>query len=82
MVTIMGLVVPWSFTLALVDGYSVLVECPIRRQGIQLVLSILTLAAACSTTSVVARFCNRYLISAVMAFLAWFLSAASSLFNL
>ncbi|KAK2978364.1 hypothetical protein RJ640_016466 [Escallonia rubra] len=101
LVTIMGLVVPWSFTLALVDGYSVLVKCPIRQQGILLVivagdwvLSILTLAAACSTTSVVdmllrvdgshcpPKFCSRYVISAVMAFLSWFLSAASSLFNL
>lgn len=34
LVTIMGLVIPWSFTLALVDGYSVLVKCPIRQPGI------------------------------------------------
>ncbi|XP_062177375.1 CASP-like protein 5C1 [Alnus glutinosa] len=60
LVTIMGLVIPWSFTLALVDGYSVLVKCPIRQPGIVLiivigdwVLSILTLGAACSTASVV-----------------------------
>ncbi|KAI4298389.1 hypothetical protein L6164_031957 [Bauhinia variegata] len=101
LVTIMGLVIPWSFTLALVDGYSVLVKCPIRQPGILLiivvgdwVLSTLTLAAACSTASVVnlllnshgsicpPKFCNRYQISAVMAFLSWFLSFASSLFNL
>lgn len=127
----MGLVIPWSFTLALVDGYSVLVKCPIRQQGILLiivlgdwvseavsqpllyvslwinqscvfkfkhsqlqVLSVLTLAAACSTASVVdlllradgsycpPKICSRYLISAIMAFLSWFLSVASSLFNL
>ncbi|GAV84951.1 DUF588 domain-containing protein [Cephalotus follicularis] len=101
LVTIMGLVIPWSFTLALVDGYSVLVKCPIRQQGILLIivvgdwiLSTLTLAAACSTASVVdillhshgtycpPKFCTRYQISAAMAFLSWFLSLASALFNL
>ena len=139
LVTIMGLVIPWSFTLAIVDGYSVLVKCPIRQPGILFVivvgdwvwwcyahrsdfyfltmgmntylmttkksykfvtfsswqvLSILTLAAACSTASVVdlllhtdgsycpQKFCNRYQLSAAMAFLTWFLSSASSLFNL
>ncbi|RDX94130.1 CASP-like protein 5C1, partial [Mucuna pruriens] len=67
LVTIMGLVIPWSFTLALVDGYSVLVECPIRQPGILLiivvgdwVLSILTLAAACSTASVVDLLLNTH----------------------
>ncbi|KAM1002699.1 hypothetical protein ACFX2C_003104 [Malus domestica] len=101
LVTVMGLVIPWSFTLALVDGYSVLVKCPLRQPGILLiivvgdwVLSILTLAAACSTTSVVdimlhangpycpPNFCSRYKISAAMAFMSWFLSLASSFFNL
>ncbi|KAG6605099.1 CASP-like protein 5C1, partial [Cucurbita argyrosperma subsp. sororia] len=53
LVTVMGLVIPWSFTLALVDGYSVLVKCPLRQPGIltiiivgDWVLSLLTLAAA------------------------------------
>ncbi|KAL5788500.1 hypothetical protein ACOSP7_005449 [Xanthoceras sorbifolium] len=101
LVTIMGLVIPWSFTLAIVDGYSVLVKCPIRQPGILFIivigdwiLSILTLAAACSTASVVdlllhtngsycpQKLCSRYQISAAMAFLTWFLSTASSLFNL
>ncbi|KAL9414981.1 hypothetical protein AB3S75_043285 [Citrus x aurantiifolia] len=101
LVTIMGLVIPWSFTMAIVDGYSVLVKCPIRQPGVLLiivvgdwVLSILTLAAACSTASVAdllvraenpycpPKFCSRYQISAAMAFLTWFLSMASSLFNL
>lgn len=101
LVTIMGLTIPWSFTLAIVDGYSVLVKCPVRQPGILLiivlgdwVLSTLTLAAACSTASVVdlllhsdgsycpPKFCSRYQISAAMAFLSWFLSMASSLFNL
>ncbi|KAF5745646.1 CASP-like protein 5C1 [Tripterygium wilfordii] len=99
--TVMGLVIPWSFTLALVDGYSILVKCSIRQPGILLVivagdwiLSILTLAAACSTASVVdlllhadgpycsQKLCSRYQISAAMAFLSWFLSLASTLFNL
>ncbi|KAJ4716434.1 CASP-like protein [Melia azedarach] len=101
LVTIMGLVIPWSATLAIVDGYSVLVKCPMRQPGILLiivigdwVLSILTLAAACSTASVVdlllhtdnsycpPKFCSRYQISSAMAFLTWFLSMASALFNL
>ncbi|KAJ7967374.1 CASP-like protein [Quillaja saponaria] len=79
LVTIMGLVIPWSFTLALVDGYSVLVRRPIRQQGVLIiivvgdwVLSILTLAAACSSASVIdvllhsggsncpPKFCSRY----------------------
>ncbi|KAI6701240.1 hypothetical protein NL676_015564 [Syzygium grande] len=101
LVTIMGLNIPWSFTLALVDGYSVLVKCPLRQPGVLFiivigdwVLSTLTLAAASSTASVVdllvhadgsycpPKFCSRYQISAAMAFLSWFLSLASSLFNL
>ncbi|XVE94099.1 hypothetical protein REPUB_Repub01dG0251800 [Reevesia pubescens] len=60
LVTIMGLVIPWSFTLALVDAYSVVVKCHVRQPGILLmiaagdwVLSVLTLGAACSTASVV-----------------------------
>nr|GEU55963.1 putative harbinger transposase-derived nuclease domain-containing protein [Tanacetum cinerariifolium] len=60
LVTIMGLVVPWSFTLALLDGYSVHVTCPIRQKGLMLivvigdwVLSFLTLGAASSAASVV-----------------------------
>ncbi|KAF5958183.1 hypothetical protein HYC85_005408 [Camellia sinensis] len=57
------------------------------------VLSFLSLAAACSTASVSeilitsssfcsAELCSRYQLSAAMTFLAWFLSLASSLFNL
>ncbi|KAK8582705.1 hypothetical protein V6N13_069477 [Hibiscus sabdariffa] len=90
LVTIMGLVIPWSFTLALVDGYSVLVKCPVRQPGVLViiaagdwVLSVLTLAAACSTASVVdllfhssssvcsPKCCSRYQLSAAMAFLTW-----------
>ncbi|KDP46201.1 hypothetical protein JCGZ_10041 [Jatropha curcas] len=101
LVTIMGLAIPWSFTLAIVDGYSVFVKCPIRQQGILMiiivgdwVLSVLILGAACSTASVVdvllhsngsycpPRVCSRYQISAAMAFLSWFLTMSSSLFNL
>ncbi|KAJ7945990.1 CASP-like protein [Quillaja saponaria] len=100
MVTIMGLVIPWSFTLAMVDGYSVMVKRLTRQPGILIiivvgdwVLSILTLAAACSTASVVdvllysnglycPKVCSRYQVSAAMAFLSWFCSSATSLFNL
>ncbi|XP_071726155.1 CASP-like protein 5C1 [Rutidosis leptorrhynchoides] len=101
LVTIMGLVIPWSFTLALLDGYSVLVKRPIRQKGILLiivigdwVLSMLTLGAASSAASVVdilltsgesvcsPKVCSRYLLSTIFAFLSWFLSMASSLFNL
>ncbi|KAL0376124.1 UNVERIFIED_CONTAM: CASP-like protein 5C1 [Sesamum calycinum] len=101
LVTIMGLVIPWSFTLALLDGYSILAKFPIHQSGMlqviilgDLVLSILTLAAASSTASIVdlllkadvsfcpPRICSRYQISAAMAFLSWVLSLTSSLTNL
>ncbi|CAM8901547.1 hypothetical protein QQ045_010316 [Rhodiola kirilowii] len=101
LVTIMALVIPWSFTLALVDGYSIFHRCPPRQPGVLFiivvgdwVLSLLTLAAACSTASVVdllvysdtsycpPKFCSRYQISAAMAFMSWFMSFASCLFNL
>ncbi|KAE9466925.1 hypothetical protein C3L33_01170, partial [Rhododendron williamsianum] len=138
LVTIMGLVTPWSLTLALVDVYSVFFKRPSRQPGvmsvivvgdwvcaafhllgsylfklefskmkiillqssshnidvqIKQVLSFLSLAAACSTASVTnvlinsttfcrSRMCSRYQLSAAMTFLSWFLSLASSLFNL
>ncbi|KAL2231596.1 UNVERIFIED_CONTAM: CASP-like protein 5C1 [Sesamum indicum] len=101
LVTIMGLVIPWSFTLALIDGYSILAKFPIHQSGMlqviilgDLVLSVLTLAAASSTASIVdlllkadvsfcpPRICSRYQISAAMAFLSWALSLTSSLTNL
>ncbi|KAK6128649.1 hypothetical protein DH2020_012316 [Rehmannia glutinosa] len=59
LVTIMGLVVPWSLTLALVDVLSVYFKPPIRPPGIlsivvvgDWVLSFLSLAASCSAASV------------------------------
>ncbi|TYI44119.1 hypothetical protein ES332_A01G215300v1 [Gossypium tomentosum] len=101
LVTTMGLVIPWSCTLAVLDGYSVVVKCPVHQPGILFiiaagdwVLSVLTLAAACSTASVVdllfqtsgsfctPKCCGRYQLSAAMAFLTWFLSLASALLNL
>lgn len=100
LVTIMGLVTPWSLTLALVDVYSVFFKRPSRQPGVMSVivvgdwvLSFLSLAAACSTASVTnvlinstnfcrSRMCSRYQLSAAMTFLSWFLSLASSLFNL
>uniref|UniRef100_A0ACD5WC76 Uncharacterized protein n=2 Tax=Avena sativa TaxID=4498 RepID=A0ACD5WC76_AVESA len=103
LVTIMGLVVPWSCTLAMIDVYSVIVGCPLRMPGVMAivvagdwVLSILSLAAASSSAAVIdvllefhgshcpptPRLCERYQLSAMMAFLAWVLTAASSLFNL
>ncbi|KAH7520094.1 CASP-like protein ARALYDRAFT_485429 [Ziziphus jujuba] len=100
LVTVMGLVVPWSMTLVVVDAYSVFVKCLPRQPKIVIililgdwVLSYLSLAAACSTASVTdvlldagasycpAKLCSRYQLSAAMAFLSWFLSLASSLFN-
>ncbi|XP_047977933.1 CASP-like protein 5C1 [Salvia hispanica] len=57
-VTIMGLAIPWSFTLAILDGYSILANFPVHQSGIfmviiigDLVLSFLALAAASSTAS-------------------------------
>ncbi|KAL4276512.1 hypothetical protein AHAS_Ahas20G0214600 [Arachis hypogaea] len=58
-----------------------------------MVLSYISLVAACSTASVAdllleaggslcpVRLCGRYQMSAAMAFLSWFLSSASCLFN-
>ncbi|MCL7040310.1 hypothetical protein MKW94_001121 [Papaver nudicaule] len=34
LVTVMGLVLPWSFTLAMVDAYSLCAKCPLRQPGI------------------------------------------------
>ncbi|XP_007047092.2 PREDICTED: CASP-like protein ARALYDRAFT_485429 [Theobroma cacao] len=102
LVTVMGLVTPWSVSLALVDAYSVFVKCLPRHPRVLLILivgdwalSFLSLAAACSTASVTSlivssagpsgcpsRLCSRYQLSAAMAFLSWFLSFASTLFNL
>ncbi|XP_020256416.1 CASP-like protein 5C1 [Asparagus officinalis] len=101
LVTIMGLVIPWSTTLTMLDMYSLFIRCPVRVPGIMVivvvgdwVLSILSLAAACASASVVdllahfdrsycpLRLCGRYQISASMAFVSWFLTAISCLFNL
>ncbi|KAG5050967.1 hypothetical protein GLYMA_02G061000v4 [Glycine max] len=100
LVTVMGLVIPWSITLLVVDAYSVFIKClPLQRRLIMIVflgdmiLSYLSLAAACSTASVtdllldadrsycLPKLCGRYQLSAAMAFLSWFLSSASCLFN-
>ncbi|XAR57853.1 hypothetical protein NMG60_11026137 [Bertholletia excelsa] len=100
LVTIMGLVIPWSLALALVDMYSVFFKRSSRQPGLMSVivvgdwvLSFLSLAAACSTASVtnflvsstklcIPKLCSRYQLSATITFLSWFLSLASSLFNL
>ncbi|KAG8642549.1 CASP-like protein 5C1 [Manihot esculenta] len=101
LVTVMGLLIPWSVTLVLVDVYSVFVKCLPHRPKVlsaiiigDWVLSFLSLAAASSTASVTdllldvgtsycpAKMCSRYQLSAAMAFLSWFLSFASALFNL
>lgn len=101
MVTVMGLVMAWSLTLAMVDAFSILIKLPSRQPGIvsivvlgDWVLSFLSLAASCSTASAAdylihstspfcdGNLCTRYQLSAAMAFLSWFLTFASSLFNL
>ncbi|XP_026400090.1 CASP-like protein 5C1 [Papaver somniferum] len=101
LVTVMGLLIPWSFTLAVVDGYAVIIGSRLRQPGIQMiviigdwVLSLLALAAACATAGVIdllpqlkgshcpSSLCSRYQISAIMAFLSWFHTAASALLNL
>ncbi|KAG5624046.1 hypothetical protein AABB24_025145 [Solanum stoloniferum] len=101
LVTVMGLLMAWSLTLAMVDAFSVLIKLPTRLPGIislvvlgDWVLSFLALAASCSTASVAdflihsrssfceGTLCTRYQLSATMAFLAWFLTFSSSLFNL
>ncbi|GFQ01919.1 CASP-like protein 5c1 [Phtheirospermum japonicum] len=59
LVTIMGLVIPWSLTLALADVLSVYAKPPFPPPGIlsivvvgDWVLSLLSLAASCSAASV------------------------------
>ncbi|KAD3640955.1 hypothetical protein R6Q59_003587 [Mikania micrantha] len=59
LVTIKGLTIPWSLTLAIVDAYSVFIKRTSRHLQIVLIivigdwiLSFLSLAAACSTASV------------------------------
>ncbi|CAN6297649.1 unnamed protein product [Urochloa humidicola] len=100
LVTIMGLVIPWSCTLAMIDVCSVFVGCPLRVPGVMvivvvgdMVLAVLSFAAACSSAAVIdlllqfhgsqcsPRSCGRYQLSAMMAFLSWFLTAASAIFN-
>ncbi|KAK4367688.1 hypothetical protein RND71_011480 [Anisodus tanguticus] len=58
LVSVMGLVMAWSLTLAMVDAFSVLIKRPVRQPGIisvvvlgDWVLSFLSLAASCSTAS-------------------------------
>ncbi|KAG7993843.1 hypothetical protein I3843_01G026500 [Carya illinoinensis] len=59
LVIVMGLAIPWSLTLLVVDAYSVFIRCLPRQPRIilviilgDLVLSFLLLAAASSTASV------------------------------
>ncbi|KAK6116194.1 hypothetical protein DH2020_050067 [Rehmannia glutinosa] len=93
LVTIMGLVIPWSLTLAVVDVFSVFIKRPARQRGILSIVVIgdwLRLVRTASVTSLLlasegfcdAKLCTRYQLSAAMAFLSWFLSLSSSLFNL
>ncbi|XP_050206674.1 CASP-like protein 5C3 [Mercurialis annua] len=101
LVIVMGLMIPWSVTLMLVDIYSVFIKnLPHQSKVLSAiiigdwVLSFLALAAASSTASVTDllievgnsycpdKLCSRYQLSAAMAFLTWFLSFVSFLFNL
>jgi len=36
----MGLVIPWSCTLAMIDVYSVLVGCPLRVPGVMVIVVV------------------------------------------
>ncbi|RID77255.1 hypothetical protein BRARA_A00183 [Brassica rapa] len=95
LVTVMGLVTPWSVTLALLEAYSIIVQkLPLQATVLSvivsgdLVLSFLSLGGACSTASVTViligageKHCDRYKLSATMAFLSSFLSFASTFFN-
>ncbi|XP_016561175.1 CASP-like protein ARALYDRAFT_485429 isoform X1 [Capsicum annuum] len=99
--TVMGLMTSWSLTLATVDAISVVVRPQAHHSGLiavivvgDWVLSFLSLAASCSTASVLdflihsrtltcdGYVCLQYQLSAVMAFFAWFLTFASALLNL
>ncbi|KAI8032105.1 hypothetical protein LOK49_LG01G03411 [Camellia lanceoleosa] len=72
LVTIMGLVIPWSLTFALVDAYSVVYKRPSPQHGVMSViivgdwvLSFLSLAAACSTASVTDILINKTFLCSV-----------------
>ncbi|KAL7135570.1 hypothetical protein ABFS83_11G106600 [Erythranthe nasuta] len=101
LVVVMGLVIPWASTLALLDMLSVSFKNRIHPPGIlsivligDWILSLLSLAASFSTTSVtrilvftgdsfcIENKCKRYQTAAFMAFLSWFLLSVSSLINL
>ncbi|XP_010557840.1 PREDICTED: CASP-like protein ARALYDRAFT_485429 [Tarenaya hassleriana] len=101
LVTVMGLVTPWSMTLAIFDFYSLLVKrLPPQARVLSIVvagdfvLSFLSLGGASAVASVTdllldaggsfcrKKICGRYQLSAAMAFLSWFLSFASTIFNL
>ncbi|KAL0666134.1 hypothetical protein Bca4012_028838 [Brassica carinata] len=103
LVTVMGLVTPWSVTLALLEAYSIIVQrLPLQATVLSVIvsgdlvsslyfsmfLSFLSLGGACSTASVTViligageKHCDRYKLSATMAFLSSFLSFASTFFN-
>ncbi|KAL1188883.1 CASP-like protein 5C1 [Cardamine amara subsp. amara] len=94
-VIVMGLVTPWSVMLALIEAYSIIVQkLPMQATVVSVivfgdfVLSYLSLGGACSTASVAEllidageKQCDRYKLSATMAFLSSFLSFASAFFN-
>ena len=40
LITIMGLVIPWSCTLAMIDVYSVFVGCPLRVPGVMVIVVV------------------------------------------
>uniref|UniRef100_A0A453LVI6 CASP-like protein n=1 Tax=Aegilops tauschii subsp. strangulata TaxID=200361 RepID=A0A453LVI6_AEGTS len=40
LVTIMGLLVPWSCTLAMIDMYSILVGCPLHVPGVMAIVVV------------------------------------------
>ncbi|KMZ75413.1 CASP-like protein [Zostera marina] len=98
LVTIMSLAIPWSCSLAVVDLYAICVRCHFQYPGLMIIiaigdwtLSILSLAAACSSSAVAdvlrndyygRKMSSRYQFSATMSFFSWFLSAASALCNL
>ncbi|KAI3962920.1 hypothetical protein MKW92_032062 [Papaver armeniacum] len=94
-VGLMFMVISWSIAVAVTDGFAVFLGLPLRPRGIQwivtlgdLVLALLSLAAACAATAVITYLpelkgshCLGCKLSVIMAFFTWICLASSGLLN-
>ncbi|KAI3901066.1 hypothetical protein MKW92_048880 [Papaver armeniacum] len=83
LVIVMLLVIPWSLTLAVIDGHAVLTGAPPHHPRMQKIIIV----GDCSSAGVISLLpefqkYGRYQLSTTMAFFAWIPTAASALINL